>query len=185
MLAQLFALVEELLGGKASAIPLPGAAGVVGSVGAGAEGALGAANASTSRERFLGLALFGIGREPLAFTPPFTPPSSASLDPRADSAGFPQPRLIEALTAGAAVHMGGVHTGPGRSQQAAVAVGVHSKLGGDAYLCSRTQAALCALRLLYVHLLGLRRAALDIGALTELGLQTKSAEPPLFFRVCC
>ena len=62
VLAQLFALVEELLGGKASAIPLPGAAGVVGSVGAGAEGALGAAGASTSRERFLGLALFGIGR---------------------------------------------------------------------------------------------------------------------------
>ena len=221
MLAQLFALVEELLGGKASAIPLRGARddalrGVptVPTVSAGADGILGAAGASTSRERAHSshswLERIGIGKEPVAFTPPS---SASTLDPqaaaafRAESAGFPQPRLIEALTAGAAVHIGAVHTGTGRSQQAAVAVGVHSKLGGDADLLSRTQAALCALRLLYVHLLGLRRASLDIGALTDLGLisdgsltdlglsrdigaltdlglQTQPSEPPLFFRVC-
>ena len=160
-------------------------------VSAGADGILGAAGASTSRERAHSshswLERIGIGKEPVAFTPPS---SASTLDPqaaaafRAESAGFPQPRLIEALTAGAAVHIGAVHTGTGRSQQAAVAVGVHSKLGGDADLLSRTQAALCALRLLYVHLLGLRRASLDIGALTDLGLQTQPSEPPLFFRVC-
>ena len=221
MLAQLFALVEELLGGKASAIPLRGARddalrgvptvptvsagadGILGAVGTvGTVGILGAAGASTSRERAHSshswLERIGIGKEPVAFTPPS---SASTLDPqaaaafRAESAGFPQPRLIEALTAGAAVHIGAIHTGTGRSQQAAVAVGVHSKLGGDADLLSRTQAALCALRLLYVHLLGLRRASLDIGALTDLGLisdgsltdlglQTQPSEPPLFFRVC-
>lgn len=155
-LAQLFALCEELLGGAPSALPLPGGSAATSSAAAAARREAGGMHLM---ERIASLAS---GREETDSSAADSARSASALGAASASAVASRPKLVAAIAQGAQ------HT------RDAVAT-----LGDASVLRCRAQAALCSLRLLFLHMLGLRRANLDIGDLTDLGLQTRPDEPPL------